>query len=173
MTASAAIATVGDFKQFKSGGQFGAWIGLTPRQRSSGGKNNLGRHHKARRHLPAHAAGPGREVVPHDAHKRQDKISSWVIALRARSGWQKAVVALANKNARILWGGDDARSDLRSQPPEPQAHGRLSSSTSLLPLHDVEKKMRWDTTLGRVDGSRLPSAIPAIGPKERVLKLGP
>ena len=36
------------------------------------------------------------------AHRRQDKISSWVVALRERSGWQKAVVALANKNARIL-----------------------------------------------------------------------
>ena len=35
------VATVGDFKQFKNGAQFGAWIGLTPRQRSSGGKNNL------------------------------------------------------------------------------------------------------------------------------------
>ena len=42
VTASAAVATVGDFKQFKNGAQFGAWIGLTPRQHSSGGKNNLG-----------------------------------------------------------------------------------------------------------------------------------
>ena len=42
VTASAVVATVGDFKQFKNGAQFGAWIGLTPRQRSSGGKNNLG-----------------------------------------------------------------------------------------------------------------------------------
>src|SRR5688500_17476386 len=42
ITASAAVATVGDFKQFKSGSQFGAWVGLVPRQRSSGGKSNLG-----------------------------------------------------------------------------------------------------------------------------------
>ena len=40
--ASAAVATVGEFKQFKNGAQFGAWIGLVPRQHSSGGKNNLG-----------------------------------------------------------------------------------------------------------------------------------
>ena len=40
--ASAAIATVGDFKQFKSGAQFGAWLGLVPKQHSSGGKSNLG-----------------------------------------------------------------------------------------------------------------------------------
>ena len=43
VTASAAVATVVDFKQFKCGAQFGAWLGLVPRQHSSGGKNQLGR----------------------------------------------------------------------------------------------------------------------------------
>ena len=43
VTASALVATVGDFKQFRDGAQFGAWLGLTPRQNSSGSKNNLGR----------------------------------------------------------------------------------------------------------------------------------
>ena len=42
VTASAVVATVGDFKQFKNGAQFGAWLGLTPRQNSSGGKTSLG-----------------------------------------------------------------------------------------------------------------------------------
>ena len=42
VTASAVVATVGDFRQFKNGAQFGAWLGLTPRQNSSGGKSNLG-----------------------------------------------------------------------------------------------------------------------------------
>ena len=42
VTASASVDTVGDFKKFKCGEQFGAWIGLVPRQHSSGGKNNLG-----------------------------------------------------------------------------------------------------------------------------------
>ena len=41
ITASAVVATVGDFKQFKHGAQFGAWLGLVPKQNSSGGKNNL------------------------------------------------------------------------------------------------------------------------------------
>jgi transposase len=41
VTASAVMATVGNFKQFRNGSQFGAWLGLTPRQNSSGGKNNL------------------------------------------------------------------------------------------------------------------------------------
>ena len=42
LTASAVVATVGDFKQFKNGAQFGAWLGLTPKQNSSGGKTSLG-----------------------------------------------------------------------------------------------------------------------------------
>ena len=65
VTASALVATVGDFKQFKNGAQFGSWVGLVPRQNSSGGKT--------------------------------------MVQLLARVGWQKAVVALANKNARIVW----------------------------------------------------------------------
>jgi transposase len=103
VTASAAIATVGDFKQFKNGAQFGAWIGLTPRQRSSGGKNNLGGITKRGDTYLRTLLIQGAKSAVMTAHRRQDKISSWVLALRERSGWQKAVVALANKNARILW----------------------------------------------------------------------
>ena len=103
VTASAVIATVGDFKQFKNGAQFGAWIGLTPRQRSSGGKNNLGGITKRGDTYLRTLLIQGAKSAVMTAHRRQDKISSWVLALRERSGWQKAVVALANKNARILW----------------------------------------------------------------------
>jgi transposase len=103
VTASAAVATVGDFKQFKNGAQFGAWIGLTPRQRSSGGKNNLGGITKRGDTYLRTLLIQGAKSAVMTAHRRQDKISTWVVALRERSGWQKAVVALANKNARILW----------------------------------------------------------------------
>ena len=103
ITASAVVATVGDFKQFKNGAQFGAWLGLTPRQNSSGGKNNLGgitkRGDMYLRMLLIQAA----KSAVMTAHKRDDPISAWVFKLREKSGWQKAVVALANKNARILW----------------------------------------------------------------------
>ena len=101
--ASAAVATVGDFKQFKSGAQFGAWIGLTPRQHSSGGKNNLGGITKRGDTYLRTLLIQGAKSAVMTAHRRTDKISQWVVALRERSGWQKAVVALANKNARILW----------------------------------------------------------------------
>ena len=100
VTASAVVATVGDFRQFKNGAQFGAWLGLTPRQNSSGGKNNLGgitkRGDMYLRMLLIQAA----KSAVMTAHNRDDPISAWVFKLREKSGWQKAVVALANKNAR-------------------------------------------------------------------------
>ena len=97
VTASAAVATVGDFKQFKNGAQFGAWVGLTPRQRSSGGKNNLGGITKRGDTYLRTLLIQGAKSAVMTAHRRQDKISTWVVSLRERSGWQKAVVALANK----------------------------------------------------------------------------
>ena len=102
--ASAAVATVGDFTQFRSGAQFGAWFGMTPRQHSSGGKTQAGRHHQARRHLSAQPADPGGQVGGDDRAQAQPiRSRRWALALRERSGWQEAAVALANKNARILW----------------------------------------------------------------------
>ena len=103
VTASAVVATVGDFKQFKNGAQFGAWIGLTPRQHCSGGKNNLGGITKRGDTYLRTLLIQGAKSAVMTAHRRQDRISQWAVPLRERSGWQKAAVALANKNARILW----------------------------------------------------------------------
>jgi len=105
VTASAVVATVGDFKQFKNGAQFGAWLGLVPRQHSSGGKHNLGsitkRGDNYLRTLLIQGAKSKSAVTT--AHRRSDSISVWLTQLKERAGWQKAAVALANKNARILW----------------------------------------------------------------------
>lgn len=103
VTASAAIATVADFRQFKNGAQFGAWLGLTPRQNSSGGKNKLGAITKRGDTYLRTLLIQGAKSAVMTAHKRDDPISRWVCQLREKSGWQKAAVALANKNARILW----------------------------------------------------------------------
>ena len=103
VTASAVVATVGDFKQFKNGAQFGAWLGLTPRQNSSGGKNNLGGITKRGDMYVRMLLIQGAKSAIMTAHKRDDPISKWAHRVREKSGWQKAVVALANKNARILW----------------------------------------------------------------------
>ncbi|WP_304349223.1 IS110 family transposase [Comamonas testosteroni] len=103
LTASAMVATVGDFKQFKNGAQFAAWLGLTPRQTSSEGKSNLGAITKrGDRYLLTLLVQGARAAVLTSKHNL-DPICQWMMALRQRSGWQKAVVALANKNARILW----------------------------------------------------------------------
>ncbi len=103
VTASAVIATVGDFKQFRNGSQFGAWLGLTPRQNSSGGKNNLGKITKRGDMYLRMLLIQGAKSAVMNAHRRDDPISKWAHQLKEKSGWQKAVVALANKNARILW----------------------------------------------------------------------
>jgi len=103
VTASALVASVGDFKQFKSGAQFGSWLGLVPSQNSSGGKANLGRITRRGDEYLRTLLIQGAKSAVMTAHKRSDKISQWLVQLLARVGWQKAVVALANKNARILW----------------------------------------------------------------------
>jgi transposase len=103
VSASALVATVGDFKQFKNGAQFGAWLGLTPKQNSSGGKNNLGGITKRGDMYLRMLLIQGARAAVLTAHRRDDPISKWAHQLREKSGWQKAVVALANKNARILW----------------------------------------------------------------------
>ena len=103
ITASAVVATVGDFNQFKNGAQFGAWLGLTPRQNSSGGKNNLGGITKRGDMYLRSLLIQGAKSAVMTAHKRDDPISKWLYQLCEKSGWQKAAVAMANKNARILW----------------------------------------------------------------------
>ena len=94
---------VGDFKQFRKGAQFAAWLGLTPRQNSSGGKSNLGAITKRGDSYLRTLLVQGAKAAVLTGKHNLDPISQWVMALRQRSGWQKAAVALANKNARILW----------------------------------------------------------------------
>jgi transposase len=103
VTASAVVATVGDFNQFKNGSQFGAWLGLAPKQNSSGGKSCLGGVTKRGDMYLRTLLIQGAKSAVMTAHKRDDPISKWLYQLREKSGWQKAAVAMANKNARILW----------------------------------------------------------------------
>lgn len=103
LTATALVATVGDIRQFKNGRQFAAWLGLVPRQWSSGGKARHGRITKRGdvylRTLLIHGA----RTVMRYMEQKDDRKSQWVKAVRARRGFNKASVALAAKHARILW----------------------------------------------------------------------
>ena len=101
--ASALTASVVDFKQFSSGDQFGAWLGLVLRQNSSGAKASLGRITKRGDDTLRTLLIQGAKSAVMSAAKRDDPTSRWLQQLVARVGWQKACVAMANKNARILW----------------------------------------------------------------------
>jgi transposase len=101
--ASALVASVGEFKQFSSGAQFGAWLGIVPSQHSSGGKTSLGRITKRGDEYLRTLLIQGAKSAVMSAPKRDDPTSRWLVQLTARVGWQKASVAMANKNARILW----------------------------------------------------------------------
>lgn len=103
ITASAIIATVGDANIFKNGRQMAAWLGLVPKQHSSGNTIKLSgiskRGDSYVRKLLVHGA---RSAV-NRCGKKNDKKSKWVIDKKNRIGYNKASVALANKNARIIW----------------------------------------------------------------------
>jgi transposase len=103
LSASALVGSVGDFKQFKAAHQFGAWLGVVPSQNSSGGKSNLGRITRRGDDYLRTLMIQGAKSAVMSASKRDDPISRWLVQLTARVGWQKACVAMANKNARILW----------------------------------------------------------------------
>lgn len=103
LTATALVASVGDAKVFHSGRQLAAWLGLVPRQHSSGGKIRLGRITKRGdvylRKLLIHGA---RSVIA-TLSRRHDAKSLWVQGLKERRSANGAAVALAAKHARIVW----------------------------------------------------------------------
>jgi transposase len=103
VTATALVASVGDGRVFNNGRQFAAWLGLTPRQHSTGGKQRLGAMTKHGdvylRTLLIHGARSVLRVTP----KRSDAKSRWAESLRRRRPDNVAAVALAAKHARIIW----------------------------------------------------------------------
>ncbi len=103
ITASALIASVGDAHEFKNGRQFSAWLGLVPRQYSTGGKVRLG--HITRRgdgYLRTLLIMGARSVLQRPA-RAQDPLSRWALALKERRGYDRTCVAIAAKNARVIW----------------------------------------------------------------------
>ncbi len=102
-SATAIMATYGDCKQFSDGRQFSASIGLVPRQHTTGDKPVLlgisKRGDKYIRTLLIHGA---RSVI-NRIEGKDDRRSRWLQSLVARRGKNKAAVALANKNARVIW----------------------------------------------------------------------
>lgn len=103
LTASASFAAVGEGKDFVNGRHFSAWLGLVPRQHSSGGKTVLlGLSKRGNGYLRTLYIHGARAVLRHSATKT-DRFSIWAQAVLARRGHNKACVAVANKMARMAW----------------------------------------------------------------------
>jgi len=103
ITATALVATIGDGSQFQSGRHLSAWLGLVPRQHSSGGKSRLGRISKRGdgylRRLLVH----GSRAVLRWQRGAPQQSSSWIGELLVRRPTNVVLVAMANKTARTVW----------------------------------------------------------------------
>lgn len=103
ITATAIVSAIGSPESFKNGREFSAWLGLVPRQSSSGNKQQLLRISKrGDRYMRSLLVHSTRSVVSR-ADGKDDKRSAWISAIKHGWGANKACVALANKNARIVW----------------------------------------------------------------------
>lgn len=103
--AATLFASIGNGVAFKNGRQFAAWCGLVPKQHSTGGKNQLGgitkRGNAFLRKLLVHGARSVMNWV--ERKEKKDALSLWALNLKMRKHTNTAVVALANKLARIVW----------------------------------------------------------------------
>lgn len=99
---TALVAALSDGKTLKNGRQFAAWLGLVPKQHSSGGKARLlGISKRGDPYLRTPLIHGARSVV-YRASRKSDRRSLWIADKQRRLGTSKACVAVANKNARIV-----------------------------------------------------------------------
>jgi transposase len=107
ITSSAVVATVTNACDFKNGRQMAAWLGLVPKQFSSGGKTSLGKITKRGdtylRGLLFQGAASALIAAARKAPEKRGRLQHWMVAAHQRLGYHKAVVAIANKNARMIW----------------------------------------------------------------------
>jgi transposase len=101
LIASAIVATVADAASFRSGREFAAWLGLVPRQKSTGGKQRLGRiTHQGDAYIRRLLIIGAQSALQ---RSKEVKENAWVRGLLSRCARLKVAVALANKTARIAW----------------------------------------------------------------------
>lgn len=103
LTSTAFVASVGNAEVFTKGKQLSAWLGVVPKQNSSGGKTRLqGISKRGDRYLRSLFIHGARAAV-YAVGKKTDLYSLWIKQLVLRCGMNKAIVAVANKNIRIAW----------------------------------------------------------------------
>ena len=103
LAASEILASAPDPQAFKSGRDFAAWLGATPKQNSTGGKEKFGSITKQGNRYIRRLLVLGAISVLRAAPKRKGALCDWLAALRARKPAKVVAVALANKLARIVW----------------------------------------------------------------------
>ena len=107
LTAAAMVATVAQPQEFRNGRQFAAWLGIVPRQHSTGGKTRLGRITRRgnaylRTMLILGAKSALQAALRKPAQQRH-RLQRWIVDVFARIGYHKTLVAIANNHARIIW----------------------------------------------------------------------
>lgn len=103
VVATALIASVGNAQHFANGRKLAACLGIVPREYSSGGKQKqYGISKRGNKYLRTQLIHGARTVLRH-AEGKTDRLSQWVLGVKARHGFNVAAVALANKLARIAW----------------------------------------------------------------------
>lgn len=103
VTASAVAATIGSGHQFRSGREFAAWLGLTPRNQSSGGKERLGKITKMGDRYLRQLIVVGMTSRVRQVRNHPERADPWLADLLQRKPARLATVAMANKTARIMW----------------------------------------------------------------------
>jgi transposase len=103
IVATALAASIGDPRQFRSGREMAAWIGLVPRQYSTGGKSRLGGVGRRANHYLRRQLVHGARAVALRLKTKSDPRSLWFQAVIDRRGFNKGIVAMANKTVRIAW----------------------------------------------------------------------
>ncbi len=103
VTASAIAASIGSGHQFRNGREFAAWLGLTPTNRSSGGKERLGRITKMGDQYLRQLLVVGMTSLVRQTKSHPERANKWLTSLLERKPARLATVAMANKTARIVW----------------------------------------------------------------------
>lgn len=127
VTAASVVSSIGDARDFQNARQLAAWVGLTPRQHSTGGKQRiLGISKAGNRDLRTLLIHGGRAVLM-NAGKKRDRRSKWAAELKERVGMNKAAVAMAHKNIRtvyaLLKNGSEYDENFKSKLPAPKGAG--------------------------------------------------
>jgi transposase len=103
LTASAVVAEVGNPREFKNGREFAAFLGLVPKHTGTGGRiTNLSISKRGDKYIRTLLV-QGAQSALRFTGRKDDKLSLWCEELKKRRGLHKTAVALANKNARIIW----------------------------------------------------------------------